>query len=72
MGVCSSSSMNELGGRVLAGKYEVSRHVLGEGMFGKVYRGRSLKSGEAVAIKVVRKRNGKKGARGEVFYEKEP
>ena len=72
MGVCSSSSHQELGSRVLAGKYEVQRQVLGEGMFGKVYRGRSLKNGDPVAIKVVRKRNGKRAPRADAFYEKEP
>lgn len=46
-------------GKILLGNYEVGR-LLGEGNFGKVYKARSLKTGEIVAIKVINKEQVKK------------
>ena len=41
-------------GKILFRKYETER-LLGEGTFGKVYKARSLETGETVAIKVINK-----------------
>src|SRR5262245_30657397 len=40
-------------GSIFAGKYEIVA-LLGEGSFGRVYKGRQLSTGQAVAIKVLR------------------
>ncbi|XP_021864679.2 CBL-interacting serine/threonine-protein kinase 25 [Spinacia oleracea] len=46
-------------GRILFGKYEIG-HLLGEGNFGKVYKGKNLTTEEIVAIKMMNKEEVKK------------
>ncbi len=58
----------ELDGRVLDGRYEL-RGIIGEGSFGRVYRGRDRRLGRSVAVKVIKPWWAEDGASIERFQE---
>src|SRR5271169_3766343 len=58
----------ELDGRVLDGRYEL-RGIIGEGSFGRVYRGRDRRLARSVAVKVIKPWWAEDGASIERFQD---